>query len=135
MPSIRCPHCEAEDPRVVQIVVETVRTSYPVSLVEVDGRLHDGIDGEAEEREIIDADRDDAKFRCEECLTTFDGEELSDFLCDNEDEGDEAGEGVRCPMGCEVGTPQELLGTLGSREHYRCRACGITHNAAAEVPA
>lgn len=125
---IRCPHCETEDPRIVMIVEEVVRATYPTSLVEINGTVHDGIDGEAD-REVLDSDRDAATFQCQECYEDFDGEDVQDFLAEDEPEDDDAA-GITCP-GCGEDDEEFLpvLGTLGSREHRRCRGCGMTFSA------
>jgi hypothetical protein len=75
-----CPGCDREDPNVVRRETEIVRASYPVTLDVVSGRVVDGIDGEAE-REVMDTDRDDADFQCEDCgyLT----EDADDFLTED----------------------------------------------------
>lgn len=81
---MRCPSCHVEDPAVLALHREMVLTSYPVLLDDIGGTAIAGIDGPAEEREVlVSLNDDEPTFRCVLCGHQTDN--ADDFLDPNDE--------------------------------------------------
>lgn len=77
---LRCPECERDDPEIVQIMELIVRETQPVEVYSDGSPWEHG----SAEREVVDADRDAASYRCEDCGHATD--DPADFLAPECDE-------------------------------------------------